>query len=124
LLAGLSRFVIADNTNPRSPPLELQATVPECMVPFVPILEKGQPPFAMFQNLWMKHREWVLEPIHHTSVPGLVRGLDAAIVRRALLRSAELMARKAEKYRITDIEDITAGASCSGCSPSPPPNLV
>ena len=29
LLAGLSRFVIADITNPRSAPLELQATVPE-----------------------------------------------------------------------------------------------
>jgi hypothetical protein len=38
LLAGMSRFVIADITNPRSNPLELQATVPECMVPFVPIL--------------------------------------------------------------------------------------
>jgi uncharacterized protein YjbI with pentapeptide repeats len=111
LLAGLSRFVIADITNPRSTPLELQATVPECMVPFVPILEKGEDPFAMFQDLWVKHREWVLEPIHYSSVNGLVRGLDAAIVRPALMRSAKLMARKAEKYRITDIEEITAGAS-------------
>ena len=47
LLASLSRFVIVDITNPRSTPLELQATVPECMVPFVPILEKGEEPFAM-----------------------------------------------------------------------------
>lgn len=39
LLAGMSRFVIADITNPKSSPLELQATVPECMVPFVPILD-------------------------------------------------------------------------------------
>ena len=29
LLAGLSKFVIADITNPKSSPLELQATVPE-----------------------------------------------------------------------------------------------
>jgi hypothetical protein len=29
LLAGLAKFVIADITNPRSAPLELQATVPE-----------------------------------------------------------------------------------------------
>jgi hypothetical protein len=29
LLAGLSKFVIADITNPKSSPLELHATVPE-----------------------------------------------------------------------------------------------
>jgi hypothetical protein len=34
VLAGLSRFVIADITNPSSSPLELHATVPEYMVPF------------------------------------------------------------------------------------------
>ena len=57
LLAGLSRFVIADITNPRSAPLELQATVPEYMIPFVPILEKGEEPFAMFQDLGSSHRD-------------------------------------------------------------------
>jgi hypothetical protein len=34
LLAGLSKFVITDITNPKSSPLELQATVLEIMVPF------------------------------------------------------------------------------------------
>jgi hypothetical protein len=32
----LSRFIIADITNPRSSPLELQATMPDYMIPFVP----------------------------------------------------------------------------------------
>ena len=41
LLCGLSKFVIVDITNPRSAPLELQATVPDYMVPFAPILQKG-----------------------------------------------------------------------------------
>jgi hypothetical protein len=41
VLAGLSRFVIADITNPRSVPLELQATVPDYMVPFVTILQRA-----------------------------------------------------------------------------------
>jgi hypothetical protein len=50
LLAGLSRFVIADVTNPKSAPLELQATVPEIMVPFLPIIEEGQEPFAMLRD--------------------------------------------------------------------------
>jgi Pentapeptide repeats (8 copies) len=66
LLAGLSKFVIADITNPKSAPLELQATVPEIMVPFRPIIEEGEKPFAMLQDLWIKHREWMFEPIHYS----------------------------------------------------------
>ncbi len=62
LLAGLSKFVIADITNPKSAPLELQATVPEIMVPFRPIIEEGEQPFSMLQDLWTKHRDWVSNP--------------------------------------------------------------
>jgi hypothetical protein len=72
LLAGLSRFVIADITNPRSAPLELQATMPEYMIPFIPIIEDGEEPFAMFRDLWAKHRAWVLDPIAYGSVEELV----------------------------------------------------
>jgi uncharacterized protein YjbI with pentapeptide repeats len=103
LLAGLSRFVIADITNPRSAPLELQATVPEYMIPFVPILERGEEPFAMFRDLWIKHREWVLDPIRYPSVDRLIEVLDAEIVKPAQVRFAELLARKAEDLRIKDI---------------------
>ena len=103
LLAGLSRFVIADITNPRSAPLELQATVPEYMIPFVPILERGEEPFAMFRDLWIKHREWVLDPIRYPSVDRLIEVLDAEIVKPAQVRFAELLARKAEHLRIKDI---------------------
>jgi uncharacterized protein YjbI with pentapeptide repeats len=103
ILAGLSHFVIADITSPRSAPLELQATVPECMIPFVPILEKGEEPFAMFSNLWIKHREWVLDPIRYPSVDRLIEVLDTEIVRPAQARFADLLARKAEKLRVKDI---------------------
>jgi hypothetical protein len=103
LLADLSHFVIVDITNPRSAPLELQATVPECMVPFVPILEKGEEPFAMLSDLWIKHREWVLDPIRYPSLDRLVEVLDAEIVRPAEERFTELLKRKAEKLRIKDI---------------------
>jgi uncharacterized protein YjbI with pentapeptide repeats len=81
LLAGLSRFVIVDITNPRSAPLELQATVPEYMIPFVPIIEKGEEPFAMFKDLWVKHRAWVLDPIRYPSVDRLVQVLDVEIIK-------------------------------------------
>jgi hypothetical protein len=103
LLAGLSRFVIADITNPRSAPLELQATVPECMVPFVPILEKGQEPFAMLQDLRNAHSDRVLDMIRYPSVERLVEVLDAEIIEPAKVRFDELQARKAKTLRVRDV---------------------
>jgi hypothetical protein len=99
LLAGLSHFVIADVTNPRSAPLELQATVPEIMVPFQPIIEEGQEPFAMLTDLWIKHRDWVFEPIYYSSLDALVGALDEKIIRPAEVRFVELLARKAERMK-------------------------
>ena len=99
LLAGLSKFVIADITNPQSSPLELQATVPEIMVPFRPIIEEGEKPFAMLQDLWSKHRDWVFEPIHYSSVDALIASLDEKIIKPAEVRFAELLARKAETMK-------------------------
>jgi hypothetical protein len=99
LLAGLSHFVIADVTNPKSAPLELQATVPEIMVPFQPIIEEGETPFAMLQDLWIKHRDWVFEPLHYSSLDALVAALDEKIIKPAQVRFATLLARKAEKMK-------------------------
>ena len=96
LLAGLSKFVIADITNPKSAPLELQATVPEIMVPFRPIIEEGEKPFAMLQDLWSKHRDWVFEPIYYSSVDALIASLDEKIIRPAEARFVELLKRKAD----------------------------
>src|SRR5262249_30998022 len=62
LLCNLSHFVIVDITNPRSTPLELQATVPDYMVPFAPILQEGEKPFAMFVDLKNKY-DWVLKDV-------------------------------------------------------------
>jgi hypothetical protein len=97
LLANLSRFVIVDITNPRSTPLELQATVPDYMVPFVPILEKDQDPFAMFVDLQNKY-DWVLKPIIvYSSVDRLIEVFEEEIVRPAEAKSDELLRRRAEK---------------------------
>jgi hypothetical protein len=81
LLAGLSHFVIADITKPRSAPLELHATVPECMIPFVPIIEEGEEPFAMLKDLWVKYHEWVFESIYYSSLDRLVDVRDAEIIK-------------------------------------------
>jgi Pentapeptide repeats (8 copies) len=99
LLAGMSHFVIADVTNPKSAPLELQATVPEVMVPFRPIIQEGEKPFSMLEDLWIQHRDWVFEPLYYSSLDALVRALDEKIIEPAKARFAELLARKAEKMK-------------------------
>ena len=90
-LAGLSRFIIADITNPRSSPLELQATVPEFMVPFVPIIQENEEPFAMFQDLKQKHGDWVLDILKYDTAEGLLRVFEKAVVTPALERSDHLL---------------------------------
>jgi hypothetical protein len=100
LLADLSNFVIADITDPKSAPLEPQATVPEIMVPFQPIIQKGETPFAMLQDLWIKHRDWVFEPTEYSSIDQLVNAIDAEIIRPAELRFDELVMRRAETFKV------------------------
>ncbi len=70
LLTGMCLFVIADITNPRSSPLELQATVPYFRIPFVPIIQKGEEPFSMFNDLYGCDR--VLDLLEYDSVNSLV----------------------------------------------------
>ena len=103
LLANLSHFVIVDITNPRSAPLELQATVPDYMVPFVPILEEGQDPFAMFVDLQNKY-DWVLKPvIGYSSVDRLIEVLEDKIVGPAEAKFNELLARRTEQLRVENV---------------------
>jgi uncharacterized protein YjbI with pentapeptide repeats len=100
LLAGLSHFVIADVTNPRSAPLELQLTVPEIMVPFLPIIEEGQKPVAMLEGLFKY--DWVFEPLYYSSLDALVGALSEKIIGPAEARFEELMVRRlgwAEKMK-------------------------
>jgi hypothetical protein len=100
LLANLCHFVIVDITNPRSAPLELHATVPDYMVPFVPILENGQDPFALFVDLQNKY-DWVLEPvIVYPSIDMLIEVLEEKIVRPAEAKFNELLARRTKQLRV------------------------
>jgi len=105
ILAGLSLFVIADITNPRSSPLELQATVPDYKIPFVPILEEGEEPFSMFSDLTMY--DWVLTPvISYATRQAIVDGLQQAVVNPALAKHAELTRRKALDLESKSVEEI------------------
>jgi hypothetical protein len=102
LLCNLSHFVIVDITNPRSAPLELQATVPDYMVPFAPIGEKGEDSFAMFEDLQNKY-DWVQPVIRYSSVDRLIELLEQKIVRPAEAKFNELLARRTRQLRIEDV---------------------
>jgi uncharacterized protein YjbI with pentapeptide repeats len=83
LLAGLSRLVIVDITDPRSTPLELHAIVPNFAVPVVPIMRAGTRPFGVFSGL-LKF-PWVRRPPIEYENPGqLVDELDALLAAPSL----------------------------------------
>jgi hypothetical protein len=103
LLANLSHFVIVDITNPRSAPLELQATVPDTMVPFAPILQDGEEPFAMFVDLKNKY-DWVLKDvIVYPSVDRLIEVLEHEIIGAAEAKFSELLSRRTEQLRLKKV---------------------
>lgn len=98
-LAGISYFVIADVTNPKSAPLELQATVPDYQIPFVPIIQEGEVPFSMMVDLQKKYK-WVLPTIAYDSKETLIRVLAPLIIRPAMLKREELRLIKAREPEV------------------------
>jgi len=105
ILAGMSLFVIADISNPRSSPLELQATIPDYMVPFVPIIQEGEEPFSMFKDLHIQYKKWVLTPLEYDSVDNLIMVLDKAIIEPALQVQRELLTEKAAELPKRNIKE-------------------
>jgi uncharacterized protein YjbI with pentapeptide repeats len=105
ILVGISLFVIADISNPKSSPLELQATVPDYMVPFVPIIQEGEEPFSMFRDLHIKYKKWVLAPLKYDSLDNLIRVLDKAIINPALELHNEILTEKAAELPQRHVRD-------------------
>ena len=106
-LAGLSYFVIADVTNPKSSPLELQATVPDYQIPFVPIIQEGEPPFAMMIDLQKKYN-WVLRTVSYDSQETLMKVLKPLIIDPAMQKRQELRLIKAQEPEIISAKDFLA----------------
>jgi uncharacterized protein YjbI with pentapeptide repeats len=108
-LAGLSRFIIADITNPKSSPLELQATMPDYMIPFVPIIQENEKPFSMFQDLKQKYGEWVLDLLKYDTAQGLLDVFDEAVVAPANEMAERLELKKAEQIQTRHVKDYRKG---------------
>jgi len=101
VLAGLSRFIIADITDPQSAPLELQATVPDYMVPFAPILAEGMKAFSMMADL--QKYQWVMRVKEYRDIDHLIEKLESGIITPALKLHAELQLLKARELQVESL---------------------
>jgi hypothetical protein len=81
--ANMSRFVIADLSEPRSIPQELQAIVPGLpSVPVIPIINEGGREFATFSAL--ARRPNVVQPtLRYKNIEDLAQKLETTIVPKA-----------------------------------------
>lgn len=103
ILAGMSRFIIADITNPRSSPLELREILPNYAIPFVPIIDENEKPFAMFADL--RKYPWLLPLRKYDSADGLVRALKNAVVVPALEEYERLKAFRTQEPPAIHVKD-------------------
>ena len=103
-LAGMCYFVIADVTNPKSSPLELQATVPDYQIPFVPIIQEGESPFAMMVDLQKKYN-WVLPTKSYDPIETLMSALKPGIIDPAVEMRNKLRQIKAQEHPTESLKD-------------------
>jgi len=75
-------------------PLELQATIPELMIPVVPIVQSGHPIFSMFADFQRRYF-WIQRPVSYDSVKQLVDHVDEAIIIPAHQAEREIKERRA-----------------------------
>jgi hypothetical protein len=91
-LAALSRFVIADLTDAKSLPAELQIIVPQFPTrPVVPILREGKREYALFDHL-RGFRNVIQPTVRYRDQSSLLRDLETAVIGAAEARLGQLKA--------------------------------
>jgi hypothetical protein len=91
-LAHISRFIIADLTEPSSLLQELHAIVPILAIPVQPILLEGNKEHHMFDDL-LRHYHWVLPIYHYKDQVDLLKNLKEHVIEPAERRAQELEKR-------------------------------
>jgi hypothetical protein len=91
-LAGLSKFIIMDLSDPSSSPHEAAVTITNFKVPFLPILEAGQKEYAMFDDLRKKH-PWVLQEVTYNDQKHLIENIEK-LTKLAEKKYIEIQAEK------------------------------
>jgi uncharacterized protein YjbI with pentapeptide repeats len=92
-LAHMARFVIADITDARSIPQELQRIVPDLpSLPIQPIILASQYEYGMFKDFL--DYPWVLLPYRYAGPDELIAKLAENIVAPAIAKAKEIQARR------------------------------
>lgn len=78
-LAGISRFIVADLTDPSSIPQELQAIVPNLSVPVRPIIEGEEQVYSMSSDL-NKYPWMIREPFRYRDQRHLLDAFDTEVI--------------------------------------------
>ncbi|GAC1387103.1 MAG: pentapeptide repeat-containing protein [Ktedonobacteraceae bacterium] len=88
-LARLSRFIIADITNPKSIPGELVSIVEALpSLPVQPLLRYGSKPWGMYEHI--KRYPWVLELHRYKNLTDLLPSLGKKVIEPAEQKAKEL----------------------------------
>ena len=103
-LAGLSRFVIADITKPKSLPQEAQAIIPNMKIAFLRIMQSGEEAWSMAADHDLF--DWVLGPFQYDDQDDLLQNLDK-LVAKAETKHDDLVVRKARSViQATRVADL------------------
>jgi hypothetical protein len=95
LLARLSRFIIADITEPRSVPQELASIVPDLpSVPVKPILQEGHEPWGMYDSI--QCYPWVLGLQYYSDAESLLNSFEENIIDPAISKANESRNRSSQ----------------------------
>ena len=92
-LAHMARFVIADITDAKSIPQELQRIIPNLpSLPIQPLILSSQYEYAMFKDL--RDYPWVLPPYRYDSLEMLLAVLNEKVIFPAEARATEIEERR------------------------------
>lgn len=89
ILAHIAKFIVADITDARSIPQELQTIVPQLpSVPVQPLLESSEEEYGMFEHF--RQYPWVLETYRYRDSRELIENLKDQVIRPLELKLSEL----------------------------------
>jgi hypothetical protein len=92
-LARMSRFILADVTDPRSVPHELASIIPDLRsVPMQPLIWSAEAEYDMFDAF--RSYPWVLETYRYDSAEDLVASLSEKVIAPAESKARELQGLK------------------------------